>query len=137
MTDLSVTAASVVSGSNAIVDRTGFAGETITAGMPVYFDTSTRLWMKADANAATAAARTPQGIALHGASANQPLAVQTKGDITIGATLTAGVTYYLSDTAGGICPIADVGTGEYYAIIGIAKSTTVMSLVLAYSGVSA
>lgn len=136
MSDLSVTAASVVAGSNAITES-GFAGETITAGQAVYLDTSTRLYMKADADAATAAARQTRGIALNGASANQPLVIQKAGDITIGATLTGGTTYYLSNTAGGICPVADVGTGEYYAIIGIAKSTTVLALSLNYSGVSA
>lgn len=137
MADLSVTAANVVKGSNAVVEH-GHAGETITAGQVVYLDTSTMLYMKADADAATALARTPRGIALNGASLNQPLAVQTRGDITIGATLTPGTTYYLSGaTAGGIAPLADVGTGEYFVVIGVAKSAAVLALALTYSGVSA
>lgn len=137
MVDLTVTAASVVRGSNAVVERNYDAGETITAGQAVYFDSSTSKWMKADANGSSALARTPRGIALNGASSGQPLAVQTAGDITIGATLTGGTEYYLSDTAGGICPLADVGTGEYFATIGIAKSATVLGLGFNYSGVSA
>jgi len=137
MADLSVTAANCVKGSNAIVEN-GHAGETITAGQVVYLDSSTNLYMKADADAATAAARNPRGIALNSASLNQPLAVQTKGDLTLGATLTAGISYYLSGaTAGGIAPVADVGTGEYYVLIGLATSTSVLRLSLNYSGVSA
>jgi hypothetical protein len=135
MTDISITAGSVVKGANAIVE-TGHAGETVTAGQAIYLDTSTMLYMKADSNAATAAARQVRGIALNGASANQPLAIQKAGDITIGATLTGGTTYYLSDSPGGICPLADVGSGEYFCIIGIAKSSSMMSLSFNYSAVS-
>lgn len=137
MTDISVTAASVVRGSNAITED-GIAGETITAGQMVYRDSSTGKYMKADADAATAAARNPRGIALNGASDGQPLQIQTKGDVTLNAVLTAGTSYYLSGaTAGGIAPLADVGSGEYYVLIGLAKSTTVLALSLNYSGVSA
>lgn len=132
MTDISITPASVVKGSNARVEH-GHAGATITAGQAVYRDTS-GLYQLADSNGA-AALRVPRGIALNGASANQPLAIQLSGgDITIGATLTAGVTYYLSDTPGGICPLADVGSGEYACIIGIAKSTTVLAIGINASG---
>lgn len=136
MADISITAGNVVKGSNAVVEN-GHAGETITAGQVVYLDTSTMLYMKADADAASASARQPRGIALNSASLNQPLAIQKSGDITIGGTLTAGVTYYLSGTAGGIAPVADVGTGEYYCTVGIAKSTSVLSIGFNYSGVSA
>lgn len=135
MADLTITAASVVKGAGARIDRNGYAGETITAGMPVY-KASTGFWMNADSNSATALARTAIGIALNGASQYQPIDVQTEGEITIGATLTANTTYYLSDTAGGICPLADVGSGEYTEIIGVAKSTTVMLLVLKATGVA-
>lgn len=134
-TDLSVTAANVVAGSDAITEQ-GFAGETITAGQVLYKDTSTNRWMKADSNAATALARTPTAIALNGAANGQPIGVQKSGTITIGATMTAGVTYYLSDTPGGICPLADVGSGEYFAIIGIATTTGILKLSFNYSGVS-
>lgn len=135
MSDLSITAGSVVKGANALVEHL-HAGETITAGQALYIDTSTKLFMKADANAGTAAARQATHIALNGASLNQPLCAQKAGDITIGATLTPGTTYYLSDTPGGICPLADVGSGEYFCIIGIAKSATVLSIGFNYSGVS-
>lgn len=131
MSDLSITAGNVVSGSNAVTES-GFAGAAITAGQAVYRDTA-GLYQLADSNGA-AALRVPRGIALNSAGANQPLAIQRQGDITIGATLTAGVAYYMSDTPGGICPLADVGSGEYACIIGIAKSTTVLSIGINASG---
>lgn len=125
--DLTVTAASVVAGSDAVT-KAGTAGEALTAGQPVYLSATTNKWLKADCNSATAAARVASGIALNGGAANQPVVVQTGGTITIGATLTAGVAYYLSGTAGGIRPVADNTTGDYPQVIGIATSTTVLKL---------
>jgi hypothetical protein len=89
----------------------------------------------ADANGA-AALRVPNGIALNGASNGQPLSVQKGGDITIGGTMTAGIPYFLSDTPGGLCPLPDIGTGEYSCIVGIAKSTSVLAVNIQPSGVS-
>lgn len=135
MADLTITAASVVAADNA-VKESGIAGETITAGKAVYKSATSKKWMLADSNSATAAAKTAGGIALNGASLNQPVTVIKAGDVTIGATLTAGATYFLSDTAGGICPDADVGAGENVCQIGIAKSTTVLSVKISSPGVS-
>lgn len=135
MSDLSVTAASCLPGAGAVIEE-GLAGATITAGQAVYRDTD-GTYKLADADGASATIRTARGIALNGASSGQPLKIQKQGNITLGATLTPGVTYYLSNTAGGICPLADVGTGEYYHIIGIATSATNLLMALAYSGVSA
>jgi hypothetical protein len=135
MADLTITAANVVAGSNTVRDD-GTAGETVTAGKAVYKSSTTNKWMLADSNSATAEARKATGIALNGASLNQPVAVQKAGDITIGATLTAGTAYYLSDTAGGICPLADVGEGEYVCMLGLAKSTSILALNIQFPGVS-
>lgn len=135
MADISITAASVVAGANARTEQ-GTAGAAITAGQVLYKDAAAGTWKLADSNSATAAARSPDGIALNGAASGQPLQVLTGGDVTIGATLTAGVAYYLSDTPGGICPVADVGSGEYSTIIGIAESTTVLNVQFHESGVA-
>jgi hypothetical protein len=134
MTDLVITAASVVAGDGAT--KEGIAGETITAGQAVYLSSTAHKWMKADSNSATAEAREAIGIALNGASLNQPMEVQTRGPITIGATLTAGTAYYLSDTPGGICPLADVGAGEYVCLLGLASSTTVLDLDVQFPNVA-
>lgn len=136
MTDISITAANVVAGSDAVREN-GTAGETITAGKAVYKSSSTGKYMLADSNSATAEARTVTGIALNGASLNQPMQIQKSGDITIGGTLDPEQpAYYLSDTPGGICPVADVGDGEYFCLIGIAKSASVLSISIKASGVA-
>lgn len=135
MTDISITAANVVKGTGADVDR-GTAGATITAGQAVYKDETTSKYLLADSNSATAAARTPSGIALNSASNNQPIAVVLGGPVTIGATLTPGIAYYLSDTPGGICPVADVGPGEYATLIGMATSASVLDVRISASGVA-
>lgn len=135
MVDITITAANVVAGADALKES-GTAGETITAGQAVYKSSATKKWLKADSNSATAEVRQATGIALNGAAVNQPLSVLKGGDITIGATLTAGTAYYLSDTPGGICPLADVGSGEYVCLIGLAKSTTVLAVDIQYSGVA-
>jgi hypothetical protein len=134
MTDLVITPASCVPGTNSRLE-TGVAGETITAGMAVY-KAATGLWMKADSNSATALARVATAIAMTGSSLNQPIVVQKSGSLTLGATLTAGVAYYLSDTAGGICPVADVGSGEYAQTIGIASSAAILKIGFNDSGVA-
>ena len=123
MADLTITAANVVAGSNAR-KTSGIAGVAITAGQAVYLSSTTGKYLLADTDSATAEARVPVGIALNGAAAGQPVEVQTSGDITIGATVAAGVAYYLSGTAGGICPVADVASGDYPSIIGMGISTT-------------
>lgn len=135
MADLSVTAANVLPGAGAMTED-GLAGATITAGQVCYRD-SDGTYKLADADGASSTIRTGRGIALNGAAAGQPVRIQRSGEITAGATLTPGTTYYLSGTPGGICPLADVGTGERWHIVGIAKSTTVMILSLVNSEVSA
>ncbi|WP_064696069.1 hypothetical protein [Rhizobium aegyptiacum] len=135
MADLVIVAANVVPGADSTAVN-GVAGETITAGKAVYLSSTTKKWMLADSNSATAEARQAKGIALNGASLNQPIAVHKSGDLTIGATLTAGQAVYLSDTPGGLCPLADVGAGEYLCLIGLAKSTTVMAVDIQFPNVS-
>ncbi|MCA1381299.1 hypothetical protein [Bradyrhizobium sp. BRP23] len=135
MADLAITASAVLAGTNARTEQ-GVAGETITAGKLVYRDATTGKYMMSDSNAASASARVVRGMALNGASDGQPLQIARPGcDITMNAVLTAGVTYYLSDTPGGICPLADVGTGEYFQPIGVAKSTTQLAFNPTLSGV--
>lgn len=134
MADLTITPANVVSGSGARMAPEAVAGETITAGKAVYKSSTTHKWMLADSNSATAEARVPDGIALNGAALNQPLAVQASGPITIGATLTAGTDYWTSDTPGGLCPRADIGSGEYATLVGVATSTSVLNIDIQATG---
>lgn len=116
MADITVTAANVKAGANAVV-KTVTAGVAINAGQVVYQDTSDKKYKLADADA-QATARVA-GIALNDAAADQPLEVQTDGDIDVGGTVVVGEVYLVSVTAGGIAPEADVLTGDYVSIIGI------------------
>jgi hypothetical protein len=128
MADLTITAGSVVAGENAVIDHGVCDSGSTSAGQVMAIDPATKKFVKADSNHATPELRIGRGISLHAAGVGQPLAIQRSGDITIGATLTAGTAYYLSDTPGGICPVADVGTGEAVLLVGLAKSTTEMKL---------
>lgn len=122
MADYSVTAASVVKTANTAIAE-GIAGGTITAGMAVYIDTSDSSKLKAcdaDVSASSAAA----GIALHGASSGQPLKYATSGNLTFNAAFAAGDCVVCSTTAGGIAPYADLASGDFVTILGIATSTT-------------
>lgn len=133
MADLSITATSVVKGSGAKTVA-GVAGATITAGQALYLDTTTSTYKLADTDSATAAARLPSGLALNGAASGQPVQVLTQGPITIGATVAVGDAYWLSGTAGGICPVADVAAGDYPCIIGICTSTSVLDVQIHAAG---
>jgi len=135
MTDLVITAANVLSGSGAKITH-GTAGATVTAGQTVYRDPTDSKYKLADNNSATAAVRSVDGFALHASLAGQPLAVHESGPLTVGATMTAGTVYVLSDTPGGVQPTTDLGSGEYPTILGIATSTTVLNVNIQESGVA-
>ncbi|MBL4757486.1 MAG: hypothetical protein JKY32_07565 [Rhizobiales bacterium] len=135
MVDLVITAASVLQGSTAQVEK-GTAGATITAGQVVYLDATDNKYKLADTDSVTAAVRVPVGIALNGAADGQPLSIVTSGDIVIGATMTAATAYYLSGTPGGIAPVADLATGDYPCILGMATSTTLLNIKINCAGVA-
>lgn len=132
--DISITAGNVLAGSNATVEN-GLCGATITAGQAVYKDTSAGTFKLADNNGASAEIRTATGIGLNGCSSGQPIRILRSGDITIGGTLTANIPYFLSDS-GGICPIADVGSGEYLVLLGIARTTAILQVDIQSTGIS-
>lgn len=136
MADLVITATSVLAGTGAVKEN-GTAGAGATAGQVVYKDASDGGKFKlADNDSATAAVRSAYGITLHASANGQPLTVHKGGPLTIGATLTPGVVYYLSSTPGGICPVADLASGDYPTIVGIATSTTVLDVNFQASGVA-
>jgi hypothetical protein len=75
------------------------------------------------------------GIALHGASADQPLAYQIGGPIDLGATLAIGKVYVVS-TSGGIAPIDDIAGGEFISVLGVATAADRLKQALIVSGVA-
>jgi hypothetical protein len=106
MADLTITPANVLKSATTSV-QSGTAGVTITAGQALYLDaTDGKLKLaQADGTAAEAAC---VGHALHGATANQPLAYAAGGTFNIGATTVKTTTYVLSAAAGATCPQADL-----------------------------
>jgi hypothetical protein len=133
MADLTVTAANVVASSGAQT-RTGVAGGTVTAGQLVYRSTADQRLYLADSNGA--GTTDPVGVALHGASAGQPLAyVFDDPDFTPGATMVSGLTYIMSGTAGGLAPDADGVAGWTKCVVMVAKSTSKSTLKLVRGGV--
>lgn len=133
MSDLSLTAANVVPGTGAQLGY-GTAGVAITAGQMLYEDAADANKLKlADANGASAL-RTPIGMAVCNAAIGQRVTYQKGGEAAMGSVLTQGTIYVLSDTAGGIKPSADLASGHYVCIVGVAKSASVMTMHLWASG---
>lgn len=132
MADLVLTPSAILASSDA-TRESGIAGATITAGQVVAKHATNGKYVLADADG-TGVTR-PSGIALNGASDGQPLTIVKAGDVTL-AGMTAGVSYFLSPTAGGIAPRADVLTGDIVTHLGIAKSATVLALDIQFSGVA-
>ena len=102
------------------------AGEAITAGQAIYIHTDNKAYKADTTTAAKAAAR---GIAVNSApAANQPVSYCSGGDLAMGSVLTASVAYCVSDTAGGVRPAADNGSGDFITQIGLAKSATLLNV---------
>jgi len=134
MADVTVTAASVVASDDA-VRKTGTAGETITAGQPLYLDAATGKLKKCINTGSSEAAAV--GIALHGASLNQPVQyVSDDPEFTVGGTVAAGSIYCVSGTAGGIAPSADLASADYATVLGVGISTSKIKLKINASGVA-
>jgi hypothetical protein len=110
MADLTITAASVLYTSGP--QSSGVAGASTTAGQAVYLDstTSTLKLAQSDGTAAEVAA---VGIALNAAGTGQPIVYAASGaTINIGATTSKATTYFVSTSAGGVAPQADVSTNR-------------------------
>ena len=135
MPNLTITAANVIPQSNTSIEH-GKSLEAITIGAVVYLADDGRLGL-ADNNSATPAIKRPRGIALNTvAAANQPVSIARGGDLAFGAILIVGTDYYLSDAPGGICPRADVTTGESVALLGLAKTTSLLTIDIQIPGVT-
>ena len=88
MADISVTASSVKpANANTVIGR-GTAGGTITAGQVVFADSADSYKIKPALSSTAAQANAVVGIALNGASADQPVAYAISGDVTFNAVLT-------------------------------------------------
>jgi len=132
MADLAITAANVVPDADATVNRGSIAGDTITAGMPIFEDTGDGNKMK-PCEAGAEASSVCAGIALNGASDGQPVDYITAGDFTVGATVVVGISYFATN-AGGMGVWAEVAVAEYASLVCVGISTTKARIVLANTG---
>lgn len=124
----------IVPGSDASV-KDEVAGVAILAGQVVYRDVSDgRVKLASTATAAVAAA---VGVALNSApTVGQPVRVCWDGTVTGVAALVVGEPYFVSDTAGSVGQISDVGTGDFVTLVGIALSATSLRVRPLASGVA-
>jgi len=123
MADLSITPANVNPSEDAIT-REGVAGSTIAAGQVVsVVDNEVVL-----ADASPSQPNFVRGLLVNSGSAGQPVTYVSSGDVTIGSGYTVGTRLFLSATAGGVCPYADLSTGDAIVYIGIIKSATTLSV---------
>lgn len=115
-------------------------GATISVGQPLYRDPADANveWKPADASSgsgddapnARCIAITPGVDGGYGLGA-------FKGDIIlVGATMTAGQTYVVDDTAGQIATEDELGTGDRVTILGVAVDATTLRLKFQTTGIS-
>jgi len=135
MADLSINAANVVADADGLRTEEGTCGSTITAGMAVKYNPSTKKW-DAVAQATPILATDKVGISLTGGALDQPIVVMLGGTYTAGATVAAGTEYYVGIVAGGLCVSADVTQGEYRTRLGQGISTTKIKLGVSISAVA-
>jgi hypothetical protein len=124
MATLTITAANVTPGAIGQKPQVIQAGETITAGMPVYL-ASTGKVMKASA---TLAGKEVLGIALDGAVLDGFVSVLKAGLYAVGASMSEGESFYLGATAGTIVQFGDLSDDDY--VVRLFESTNVSGVAL-------
>ena len=106
----------------------GIAGATIVPGNAVYLDTTTNTYKLTDGDTDTES--NCAGIAMDSAISGRPFLIAGPGAvINIGATVALGTVYVCSLTAGGICPWADLGTGDYVMILFIGATSNIVEVI--------
>ena len=128
MADVSVTAANVLAAAGALKE-TGTAGVALTAGKVVYKDTAdANKWKLIDVRTSDETAG-GDGIAicLNDSAAGQPISLMKSGNINPGGTLTVGSRYFASE-AGGMCDQGDMLSGDRVILLGIATTTSNLSM---------
>lgn len=119
MSNLAITPADVVPGPNSTPAR-GTAGAAIEAGDLIYKDATQKIQLS-DADGAVAA-QAVQGMAVNSAALGQPVNfVGEDDDLDVGAAI-EGKPYFLSETAGKMCPIEDLQPDSKAIFVGIGKA---------------
>ncbi len=95
---------------------TGTAGQTITAGMPLYYDSTNSVYKGANCLTNNPVA----GIAADSGNVNQPIMICTKDpNFSPGYPIVAGNIALLGNTAGAVQPYEDRTTGWYVTALGV------------------
>ena len=135
MADLAVTGSQVISGAQQYID--GIAFSSITAGQPCYRNAAGTI---APAQAdGTAVEATVIGISTHPAAIGQPIRLQTKGRIVLGAAAApvAGAIYVLSATAGTFANAGDITTaGHFSVILGIGVGSNAVDIQIHFNSLA-
>lgn len=131
--DESVTAANVIWVSGNRPSQIRF-GETITQGQPLYLDTTTGKYKKADADTDTESE--VAGVSKDaGGDGHDGLMLVPGSVYNCGFTTVAGTPYYLSITAGGITAVAPA-TGDFCVFMFWGTGTANVELVCAKGSVA-
>ena len=128
MATIAITSANVVAATGSKI-LTGISGTSIVAGDLVYLLASTYFLADADSESSAEVA----GIALNGASSDQPFDFIKSGTLTVGSVAITGLVYYLSNTAGQFDDAITL-QGDRVTTLGIGLTSTTISINIHVSG---
>lgn len=103
-------------------------GATISAGQPVYLDTTDAEHKLADCNASATTAKAAGITITPGVDAGYGYIARGGSIVLVGTTMVVGTTYYVGGTPGEIVPESDLTTGDYVTRLGTASAATVLKL---------
>lgn len=131
MADLTITTANAGSSETRTRSIQVATGETIAVGNAVTYahDGDTEKAWQADATTADSEYNV-RGVAITGDSAGGYIVVAEKGLVELGTTMTVGLAYGVSATAGGIAPDSDFSgyTSATQCQIGVATAAGVLNV---------
>ena len=133
MANLTITPADVGVNSSATQTRIVQVGEAVSQAQPAFLDGSKYYQAVANDTEAKAAA---VGVFMTAAALDGYAVIAMVGPVDLGATLTVGEVYVVSATKGSIAPIADLTTGDYVTILGVASSASSLELNPQVSGIA-
>lgn len=132
MANLTITAANVGCGDDSFFRRVQ-AGVAVTHAQPAYQQSNGK-WYLGDANGSADTADVG-GITFCSAALDGEVLMLVGGELKLGAILTQGTTYVVSRTAGLICPLGDLVSGDYVTILGVAKDSSTLIVDIRPSGI--
>lgn len=119
-----------------MADITITASSVLKASTTVYIDSADSKKLK-PAIATAEATAAAVGVALNDSADDQPVFYAIGGDVTYNAGMTVGTVYCVSgNAAGAIAPVADLGSGDFVTVLGVASTTSNLKLTPAASGVA-